>query len=106
MNPIFPELPHTLGVYTLTRLIELRRNSALYEARQTHVDRAVVLEVLQPGVSHAEEVAFLAQARQHAAGSAMPHVADVFESLRAEGICPHSGADLAEGAVARPRHGC
>lgn len=86
MNPIFPELPHTLGVYTLTRLIELRRNSALYEARQTHVDRAVVLEVLQPGVSHAEEVAFLAQARQHAAGSAMPHVADVFESLRAEGI--------------------
>ena len=42
----FPELPHQLGVYTLTRLIELRSNTALYEARQPHVDRAVVLEVL------------------------------------------------------------
>lgn len=86
MNSIFPELPHRLGVYTLTRLMELRENSALYEARQTHVDRSVVLEVLQPGVSHAEEVAFLAQARYRVATSGMPHVADVFESLRSDGI--------------------
>ena len=86
MNPIFSELPHTLGVYTLTRLVELRENSALYEAQQTHVDRAVVLEVLQPGVSHAEEVAFLAQARHRVATIGLPHVADVFESLRAEGL--------------------
>lgn len=86
MNSFFSELPHTLGVYTLTRLVEQRENSALYEAQQTHVDRAVVLEILQPGVSHAEEVAFLAQARHRVATSGMPHVADVFESLRAEGI--------------------
>lgn len=86
MNSIFSELPHTLGVYTLTRLVEQRENSVLYEAQQTHVDRAVVLEILQPGVSHAEEVAFLAQARHRVATSGMPHVADVFESLRAEGI--------------------
>lgn len=86
MTPIFPELPHTLGVYTLTRLIELRENSALYEAQQTHVDRSVVLEVLQPGVSHAEEVAFLAQARHRVATNGVPHVADVFESLRSDGI--------------------
>lgn len=86
MTPIFPELPYQLGVYTLTRLIELRTNTALYEARQTHVDRAVVLEVLQPGVPHAEEVAFLAQARHQVATSGMPHVSDVFESLRADGI--------------------
>ncbi len=86
MNPIFPDLPHTLGVYTLTQLIELRENSALYEAQQTHVDRTVVLEVLQPGVSHAEEVAFLAQARHRVATSGIPHVADVFESLRSDGI--------------------
>lgn len=86
MTPIFPELPHTLGVYTLTRLIELRENSALYEAQQTHVDRSVVLEVLQPGVSHAEEVAFLAQARHRVATSGLPYVAEVFESLRSDGI--------------------
>lgn len=86
MTPIFPELPHTLGVYTLTRLIELRENSVLYEAQQTHVDRSVVLEVLQPGVSHAEEVAFLAQARHRVATNGVPHVADVFESLRSDGI--------------------
>lgn len=86
MNPIFPELPRQLGVYTLTRLIELRKNTALYEAQQTHVDRAVVLEVLAPGVSHAEEVTFLAQARLRVASSELPHVANVYESLRAEGL--------------------
>ncbi len=85
MIPIFPELPRQLGVYTLTRLIELRHNTALYEAQQTHVDRAVVLEVLAPGVSHEEEVAFLAQARLRVASSELPHVANVYESLRAEG---------------------
>lgn len=86
MTAIFPELPHVLGVYTLTRLIEQRANSALYEARQTHVDRAVVLEVLRPEVSHAEEVAFLALARHRVTTGSMPHVVDVYESLRAEGI--------------------
>ena len=44
MTPIFPELPYPLGVYSLTRLLELREYTELYEARQTHVDRAVVLE--------------------------------------------------------------
>ncbi len=86
MTEIFPELPHVLGVYTLTHQIEQRANSVLYEARQTHVDRAVVLEVLRPGVPHAEEVAFLALARQRGTTGGIPHVVDVFESLRSEGI--------------------
>ncbi len=86
MTPIFPELPRQLGVYTLTRLIELRHNTALYEAQQTHVDRAVVLEVLAPDVSHEEEVTFLAQARLRVASSELPHVANVYESLRVEGL--------------------
>ncbi len=86
MTPIFPELPRTLGVYTLTRLLEERENTELYEARQTHVDRAVVLEVLRPGATNAEEVTFLTQARNRVATHGIPHVADVFESLRAEGI--------------------
>lgn len=86
MNPIFPELPHQLGVYTLTRLMELRQNSVLYEAQQTHVDRSVVLEVLQPGVSAAEEADFLAQARHRGTAGDIPHVAEVFEFLRSDGI--------------------
>lgn len=86
MTPIFTELPRPLGVYTITRLIELRANTALYEAQQTHVDRAVVLEILPPGASHTEEVAFLAQARLRVASSELPHVANVYESLRAEGL--------------------
>lgn len=86
MNPIFPDLPHTLGVYTLTRLLEQRPGSELYEGRQTHVDRAVVLEVLQPRLKHHHEAAFLAQARRRVSISGIPHVADVFESLRAEGL--------------------
>ncbi|MBR2314793.1 MAG: SUMF1/EgtB/PvdO family nonheme iron enzyme [Akkermansia sp.] len=86
MNNPFPDLPHQLGVYSLTRLIELRENSALYEARQPHVDRAVVLEVLAPDAPHCAEVTFLAQARLRVASSELPHVAGVFESLRADGV--------------------
>lgn len=86
MTPIFPELPYPLGVYSLTRLLELREYTELYEARQTHVDRAVVLEVLRPGVPHLAEVAFLAQARHRVATAGVPHVAPVLESLRAEGL--------------------
>lgn len=86
MTAFFPDLPRPLGVYTLTRLLELRGSTALYEARQTHVDRAVVLEVLAPGLSHDEEVAFLAQARLRVASAELPHVAHVYESLRAEGL--------------------
>lgn len=105
MTDIFPELPRPLGIYTLTRLLELRENTALYVAQQNHVDRNVVLEVLIPGVSHAEEVAFLAQARLRVASSELPHVAHVFESLRAEGTwfltqeLPQ-GTSLAEQAAA------
>lgn len=86
MTAIFPELPHVLGVYTLTRLLEQREDTELYEARQTHVDRAVVLEVLRPGGSHTEEVAFLALARHRVTTAGIPHVVDVFESLRSDGI--------------------
>ena len=85
MIPIFPELPHQLGVYTLTRLLELRADTALYEAHQPHVERAVVLEVLSPAASHEEEVRFLAQSRLRVASSELPHVAQVYESHRAEG---------------------
>ncbi|MBO5683959.1 MAG: SUMF1/EgtB/PvdO family nonheme iron enzyme [Akkermansia sp.] len=86
MTPIFPELPRTLGVYSLTRLLEVRENTELYEARQTHVDRAVVLEVLQPDATREEEGTFLIQARHRGSTGGIPHVADVFESLRAEGF--------------------
>ena len=86
MTPIFPDLPRQLGVYTLTRLLELRDNTALYEAHQNHVDRAVVLEILTPGATHEEEVRFLAQSRLRVASSELPHVAHVYESLRAEGF--------------------
>lgn len=86
MTHIFPELPHTLGVYSLTRLLEVRNNTELYEAQHTHVNRTVVLEVLQPGVPREEESAFLLQAQHRGASSGTPHVANVFESLRADGI--------------------
>lgn len=85
MTPIFPELPCQLGEYTLTQLLELRSNTALYEARQTHVDRAVVLEVLTPRATSEEVAAFLAQSRLRVASSELPHVCHVFESLQAEG---------------------
>lgn len=85
MIPIFPDLPHQLGVYTLTRLLELRADTALYEAHQPHVERAVVLEVLSPTASHEEEVRFLAQSRLRVASSELPHVAHVYESQCAEG---------------------
>lgn len=86
MIPVFPVLPHSLGVYALTRLLELRENSALYEAQQAHMDRAVILEILKPDADQAEEVAFLSMARYRVANSGLPHIAKVFESLRADGL--------------------
>ncbi|MBR5888501.1 MAG: SUMF1/EgtB/PvdO family nonheme iron enzyme [Akkermansia sp.] len=86
MIPIFPELPLQLGEYSLTRLLELRANTALYEAQQNHVDRAVVLEVLSPAASHEEEASFLAQSRLRVASSELPHVAHVYESLQVGGF--------------------
>lgn len=86
MNPIFPELPHPLGVYTLARLMETRPDRDLYIATQSHVERAVVAEVMRPGAERAAEARFLESARMRVAADSLPHVAQVYESLRADGL--------------------
>lgn len=79
MNPIFPELPTQLGIYSLTKLIGVREISELYLAKQSYVDRAVVIEVLRPECQEGEKVDFLDSARLNAAVS-LPQVAPVLES--------------------------
>lgn len=86
MTPIFPELPHTLGVYTLVRLLETRPDGDLYEATQSHVERAVVVEVIRPGATRAEEARFLESARMRVAADVFPNVGQVYESLKADGL--------------------
>lgn len=86
MNPIFPALPHPLGVYTLARLMETRPDGDLYIATQSHVERAVVAEVMRPGAERTDEARFLESARMRVAADSLPHVAQVYESLRADGL--------------------
>lgn len=86
MAPIFPELPHTLGVYTLVRLLESRPDGDLYEATQSHVERAVVVEVIRPGATRAEEARFLESARMRVAADVFTNVGQVYESLKADGL--------------------
>lgn len=86
MTPIFPELPHPLGVYTLARLMESREEGDLYIATQSHVERAVVAEVLRPGAERTGEARFLESARMRVAADRLPNVAQVYESLRADGL--------------------
>lgn len=86
MTPIFPELPHTLGVYTLVRLLESRPDGDLYEATQSHVERAVVVEVIRPGATRTEEARFLESARMRVAADVFTNVGQVYESLKADGL--------------------
>ncbi len=80
MSAIFPELPQRLGDYTLTRRLSKRDTSELYEATQSHVERAVILEVLRPGSSRPILDSFLNTARARVVAD-LPRVGQVFESL-------------------------
>lgn len=86
MSPLFPQLPHNLGGYTLTRFLAANEESELYEATQARVNRTVVIELLRPGTEREREAAFLNRARLCAATEELPHVTRVAESLRADGI--------------------
>lgn len=86
MDPIFPELPASLGVYTLAQLLETREDGDLYTATQSHVERAVVVEVMRPGATREDEARFLESARMRVAADSLPNVAQVYESLKADGL--------------------
>lgn len=86
MTPLFPDLPHQLGAYTLTRLIEQREGSELYAASQSSVSREVALEVLRTGATPEQQAAFLATARKRVTADGLPHVGQVYESLCAGGL--------------------
>ena len=86
MTPLFPQLPHNLGGYTLTRFLSANEESEQYEATQARVNRAVVLQLQRPGTDREKESAFLNRARMCAATEELPHVVRVAESLRADGI--------------------
>lgn len=86
MNPIFPELPSKLGIYTLTELLGARQYSELYLARQSYVERAVVIEVLRPGSGPDMEEWFREGARKRA-GVNLPRVSPVFESVQTGSLC-------------------
>ncbi len=81
MNPIFPELPTKLGLYTVTERLSTRQHTELYNAYQSYVERAVVLEALQPGSDEAV-VNYFQATIQARAGSSLPGVSPVLESAR------------------------
>lgn len=86
MTPIFPDLPHPLGAYTLTRLLAVREGSDVYAAKQGSVDREVALEVLHRGAAPEQQAAFLLTARARVSAAGLPHVGQVYETLCADGL--------------------
>lgn len=83
--PIFSELPVQLGVYNLTKRLGVQERSELYLAKQTHVERRVIIEVLRPDAGEEEAARFVATARQRVTNP-LPHTAKVLESMVSDGI--------------------
>ena len=86
MPAIFTELPHTLGIYTLTRLLESGKTTDLYLARQNLVNREVIIEALRPDSPREAVNDFLESGRLRVSASGLPHVAQVLESLQEDGV--------------------
>lgn len=86
MTPLFPDLPHPLGAYTLTRLLAVREESDVYAAAQGSVGREVALEVLHRGAKPEQQAAFLLTARARVSAANLPHVGQVYETLCADGL--------------------
>ncbi len=84
-KPDFQNLPTRLGVYSLTRHIGQNANTALYLATQSHVERGVIVEVLNPESSQEEVEHFLNTVRARVAVH-LPHVCQVFESMVSDEI--------------------
>lgn len=84
-KPDFQNLPTRLGVYSLTREIGHNATTTLYLATQSHVERGVLVEVLNPKASSAEVESFLSTVRARVAVH-LPHVCDVFESMVSDEI--------------------
>ena len=86
MPATFTDLPHTLGIYKLTRLLESRTNVDLYIAEQNLVNREVILEVLHPDAAPDVVSDFLESGRLRVSASDLPHVAQVLESRQEDGV--------------------
>lgn len=83
--PIFQQFPHQLNDYTLLRLIESRPSTDLYLARQEHVSRTVILEVLRPDADDTSRADFLETAQQRAKINIL-HVPRVLEAHSEENV--------------------
>lgn len=83
MSAIFPELPATLGIYSLTRRLVAYEHSEVYLAAQSYVDRMVVLEVLRPECGVAEQVEFR-EAVRHRTAARLPMVSPVLDSAQTD----------------------
>lgn len=79
-RPDFTQLPTKLGEYTLIRHIGSRKDTSLYYAKQSHVERGVVIEVLSPGRDRAAVDSFLELARARVAVT-LPNAGQVYESM-------------------------
>lgn len=83
--PEYNNLPTQLGDYTLTHHIGQQGQSHLYRAKQSHVERGVIVEVLNPGISDEATEDFLSNVRAKVAAR-IPHVCQVFEAMASDGV--------------------
>lgn len=84
-EPDFENLPTRLGVYTLTELLGRGEFTDLYLARQSHVERGVVVQVLCPGADRATTDYFLHVVRARGAAE-LPGISQVLEAKMAGNI--------------------
>lgn len=84
-KPDFLHLPARLGVYTLTRHLGQRGETNLYRAKQSHVERGVIVEVLARGSSQEAVEQFLASVRARVAVH-LPHVTQVYEAMASDDV--------------------
>lgn len=84
-TPEYNNLPTQLGDYTLTHHIGQQGQSHLYRAKQSHVERGVIVEVLNTGISEETTAIFLENVRAKVAAR-IPHVCQVFEALTEDGV--------------------
>lgn len=108
-EPDFENLPTRLGVYTLTELLGHDALTDLYLARQRHVERGVVVQVLRPGADKAATDYFLKTVRTRGLVT-LPGISHVLESKNVGNVwfLTHErpgGHNLAQMAAAEERLG-
>ncbi len=100
MPAIFENLPHRVGDYTLLNLLGTQHDRDFYEAKQNHVDRVVIVEIIDAKKTKITHAHFVESARARVS-EYIPNVMPVYEAVQLKDywlVCQErpTGSSLAE----------